>query len=375
MGLDVWLWSAVMDNPNEDVTTPEGINIAIEKRRALFQAYPSIDHFFVPGGDDGDAPAEALMPFLKQLALVLHEYHPNAKMWVSNQTFTIQENNYFFDYLASTESDWLHGVVYGPWTKMRWEQLRERTPERYPIRRCPDINHTVRCQYPIPNWDPIFAHTVGREPIMPLPEMHQRIYKRYRGFSKGFATYSDGINDYFNKVLWSLLGWDRDTEIDVILKEYGKLWWREELSGDVPKGLSMLEKNWQGAIVENETIPKTLALREDITRRCSDFETNWRIQIYLFRARFDAHMQSESLAQGVYQEEAHAILAQAQTLGVQEALIQAHTALAKANQSANMELRTSLETLGKQLHKNIGYQFSVLEPYLARNPERGAMLD
>ena len=126
-GIDLWLWSPVMAEPGEDVTTPEGKAIALEKRRQLFKDYPSITHVFVPGGDDGNTPAKDLMPFLEELAPILHEYHPNAKIWVSNQTFTLEENDYFFDYLRKEDPQWLHGFVYGPWVKMAWEEMRERT--------------------------------------------------------------------------------------------------------------------------------------------------------------------------------------------------------------------------------------------------------
>ena len=103
-GIDVWVWSPVMSISDEDVTTPEGLAKALELRRAFFSDYSTIDHLFVPGGDDGDAPAEHLMHFLERLSPILKEIHPNAKIWVSNQTFTLEENDYFFDYLTSASS-------------------------------------------------------------------------------------------------------------------------------------------------------------------------------------------------------------------------------------------------------------------------------
>ena len=50
-------------------------------------------------------------------------------------------------------------------------------------------------------------------------------------------------------------------------------------------------------------------------------------------------------------------------------------ALAQADTPAEPELRSSIEALGPLMLKSIGYQLSVEPPYLARNPERGAMLD
>ena len=374
-GIDVWVWSPVMAIEGEDVTTPEGTAKALALRRTFLENYPAIDHLFIPGGDDGDTPAEHLMPFLKKLSVVLKEIHPNAKIWVSNQTFTLEENDYFFDYLASNSPDWLAGLVYGPWIKMGWEEMRERTPTRYPIRRYPDINHTVRCQYPIPNWDPAFAHTIGREPVMPMPKMQSHIYRRYLNVSDGFGTYSDGIHDDLNKQVWNVLGWDPQADMDATLEEYGKVWFGVDLAKDVAEGLRGLEANWSGPIAENTAIPHTLALWEKIAKRVPNFDKNWRAQMYLFRARFDANVQAEARAQKGYEEQALAALADASQTGVSQAIENARAALAQADQPAAPALRSGLEALGPLMLESIGYQLSVEPPYLARNSERGAMLD
>lgn len=374
-GIDVWLWSPVMADGEEDVTTPEGMAVALEKRRALFRDYPALDHLFVPGGDDGNTPARYLVPFLEALAPILREIHPNAKIWVSNQTFTLEENDYFFDYLRDEDPKWLTGLVYGPWIKMGWEEMRERTPKRFPIRWYPDINHTVRCQYPIPNWDPAFANTVGREPIMPMPQMQRHIYLRYRDLSDGFGAYSDGVHDDLNKIVWSAYGWDPKTDLDALLEEYGKVFFGRALAADVAEGLRMLEQNWHGPILENATIPRARQHWERIAERVPDFETNWRAQMYLFRARFDANVQAETRAQRGYERQAHAALAQARARGVAAAIEEARMALAQADSPADPELRAKIEALGPLMLKSIGYQLSVEPPYLARNPERGAMLD
>ncbi|MCA9074946.1 MAG: hypothetical protein KDA93_07935 [Planctomycetaceae bacterium] len=374
-GIDLWVWSPVMATPGEDVTTPEGVERALEQRRGFLKDYPVIDHLFVPGGDDGNTPAVHLMPFLEKFSVLLKELHPNAKIWVSNQTFTLEENDYFFGYLAESSPDWLEGLVYGPWIKMGWEEMRERTPARYPIRRYPDINHTVRCQYPIPNWDQAFAHTLGREPVMPMPDMQAHIYRKYLEVSDGFGTYSDGIHDDLNKHVWNVLGWDPDADMDVALEEYGKVWFGDALAKDVAQGLRGLEANWKGPVLENTGIPKTLAMWEDIAKRVPDFEENWRAQMYLFRARFDANVQAEARAQKEYQAQAHAALAEASQIGVSKAIDRARAALNQADQPAAPELRSSIEALGPFMLKSIGYQLSVEPPYLARNSERGAMLD
>ncbi|GMW00360.1 MAG: hypothetical protein AMXMBFR84_14970 [Candidatus Hydrogenedentota bacterium] len=374
-GIDVWLWSPVMAEPGEDVTTPDGAKEAIAKRLTVFKDYPAIDHLFVPGGDDGDAPAEHLVPFLKELSGSLKEMHPNAKIWISNQTFTIEENNYFFDYLRNEKPEWLTGVVYGPWTKMGLAEMRERTPDSFQMRLYPDINHTTRCQYPIPEWDPAFAMTEGREPVMPMAAMQKHIYLMDRGLSNGFGTYSDGIHDDLNKVVWSAYGWDPKTDLDALLIEYGKVWWGPDAAADVARGLKMLEDDWKGPILENTTIPETRALWENISKGRPDFNANWRAQMYLFRARYDEYVQKKAAAEAKYEKEALETLAKTRETGVAKAIAGAKAALAKADTPADTGLRKLIEGLGPVMLKSIGYQLSVKPPYLARNPERGAMLD
>ena len=159
------------------------------------------------------------------------------------------------------------------------------------------------------------------------------------------------------------------------LEEYGKVWFGPALARDVAKGLRMLEANWKGRVLENKGIPKTLAHWEDIAKRVPDFDTNWRAQMYLFRARFDANVQAEARAQQGYEEQAYAALKKAKRIGAAAAIEEARRALAQADTPANPELRRSIEDLGPVLLRSIGYQLSIEPPYLARNSERGALLD
>jgi hypothetical protein len=153
-GLDVWMWVKVM---YKDVNTPEAEQQGLAKRRRLFESLPHLDAVFVPGGDGGDTPVEVLMPWLGRLAEVLRDVHPNATLWVSNQTYEAKDNDFFFNYLQTQSPDWLEGVVYGPWTTVSIPEVRRRTPKRYKLRRYPDICHCLGCQYPVPQWDRTFS--------------------------------------------------------------------------------------------------------------------------------------------------------------------------------------------------------------------------
>ncbi len=371
-GLDVGFWQPL----DADVTNPTVARDQLEKRRVLFQACKRLDAVFVPGGDPGDTPPNILMPWLGQLANVLHHVHPKAGLWVSNQGFTHEENDFLFGYLEREKPDWLAGVAYGPWAKLTLREMRKRTPRQYQLRRYPDITHCVRCQYPVPEWDRAFAHTLGREPANPRPQATAHIHNVFAAYADGFVTYSDGVNDDVNKIVWSALGWDPQAEVPDVLKEYGRYFFGEDLAGSVTEGLLALEQNWQGPLARNRYVERTLSHWQEIEKRArGQLETNWRLQLALLRAYYDAYVQRRLANETQLEDKAYAELKKANEIGVEKAIASAREALARADSSpAAPELRKRIEELGETLYKSIGMQLDVKQ-YKAANPERGAVLE
>ncbi len=372
-GLDVMFWVPAL----EDFAKAGEAEKALEIRKAFFESCKRIDVVLVPGGDDGENPAELLMPWLEKMAPLLFASHPHAQLWVSNQTFEHAENDYFFHYLQEKKPEWLTGVAFGPWIKMTLEELRERTPEQYLVRHYPDITHCVRCQYPMPDWDRAFAHTLGREPICPRPLDMAHIHNRYAPLTSGFVTYSDGIHDDLNKFIWSALGWDPDSDIRAVVRDYAKTFFGDDVADAAAKGLFLLEENWRGPIAKNTTIEKTLALWKDIAGKDdAQLEKNWRLQMYLFRAYYDAYVKEKDAAETAAERRAYDFLKQAKGDGLRDAVVAARQELAAAVEAKpGAELRSEIERLGRMLLDSIGFQLSVEPPYLAKNKERGAVLD
>src|SRR5687767_5397066 len=156
-GLDVWVWYPAMD---EDYSNAETVAFALEEWAEVFSRLPRIDAVFVPGGDPGHTPPRHLMALLEQQTASLRRFHPEAEMWVSPQGFSA---GWLEEFLSLLEAgpEWLSGVVYGPQNRLSLPEFRRRVPERYPIRHYPDITHTLRCQYPPPDWDVAYALTLG----------------------------------------------------------------------------------------------------------------------------------------------------------------------------------------------------------------------
>lgn len=371
-GLDVWMWVPVRANVDDPKQAEEELN----RRRKLFQSCPHISHIFVPGGDPGHTPPKILLPWLSQLAAALHETHPGAGLWVSNQGFTPEQNEDLFGYLRTAEPDWLEGIVFGPWAKISLAEARARTPRRFGIRRYPDICHTLRCQYPVPDWDPAFCQALGREPYNPRPRAMAHIHNSMADLADGFVCYSDGINDDVNKVIWNASGWDTKQGVEEMLAEYGRYFIGEEQAEAVARGLLALEENWRGPLVANENIEKTLAHWQEIEKQIPDaVRTNWRLQLALLRANYDAYLKQRLVRHKQIEQEAKDQLRKAPKIGVKPAIEQARKVLAQVDDDDTAhDLRKRLVELGKSLHESIRMQLDTPN-YGANRPDRGAVLD
>ena len=371
-GLDVWVWMPV----GEDLTNESEAAAALDARRAFFEKVSPISTVFVPGGDPGHTEPKVLLPWLEKLAGVLHETHPEAEVWLSNEEFGAEWNDQFFEALAE-EPKWLGGLVFGTWTKLTIAEERERTPERYPISCYSDITHSIECQYPVPAWDAAFANTLGREGINPRPEGMALIFRKLAQHSVGFNAYSDGVHDDVNKIVWNALGWDLDADVRDVLREYGRYFIGEDYGDTIADGLLALERNWRGALENNRRIEETLAHWQSMEQEADAAVLgNWRFEMGLYRAYYDAYLQRKLKHEEVLERTALASLKRAGQTGVEQAIEAAREQLARAaSEPQAQDLRERIEALGAGLFESIGMQLSVEPPYYAKNWERGATLD
>jgi len=368
-GLDFSIWLPASQKSYADPATVER-----ELRRwdTAFAALPKIDAVFVPGGDPGHTEPRILMPFLAKAADVLKKHHPQAGMWVSPQGMDDEWLEQFYAVLRGNPA-WLAGVVHGPWVRPSMKEFRAAVPAQIPIRLYPDITHTLRCQFPLVNWDPAFAITHGREPINPMPLWETKIFRDYYPGSIGFVSYSDGANDDFNKVLWTALAWDPEADPVQIAREYGRYFTGTEMIGD---GLLALERNWLGPLVSNTNVPQTLQQFEAMEQAAPiALKRNWRFQQLLYRAYYDAYVQRRLLYETELEAEAHRLLELAPGMGAIPAMDAAERTLLKTvTESVAPELRSRVFQLGDSLFQSLGAQLSV-KRHGGAGWERGVTLD
>ncbi|MCM4165428.1 MULTISPECIES: alpha-glucuronidase family glycosyl hydrolase [unclassified Arenibacter] len=367
---DYWVWTPAP----HDLTLTNAHQDGLAEQEAFYAKCPRLDGVFVPGGDPGENHPAQLIPYLYDLSEILHKYHPNAGIWVSLQGFNKEKVEYFFNYLNSESPDWLKGVVYGP-SSPPIELEREMLPKKYLHRFYPDITHTVRCHYPVDNWDQAYALTLGREPINPQPIMYTQLFNRDIKYTDGFITYSDGSHDDVNKVLWSQLGWDSKKNPKDIIHEYAQFFFGSKVAAKAAQGIFDLEKNWDGPILENESIKKTLSLWKSLEENNPELEKNWRWQQLIMRAYYDAYIKDRLAYEKRLEAEAYEILAQANTIGADKAMGDALQHIHKADtELVSQDLKEKVFEYGEKLFQSIGAQTSV-EKYQARSAERGAILD
>ena len=369
--MDYWVWTpATFELSDHKLRQAE-----LEKHEAFYKSCPRLDHIFFPGGDPGDNHPSEVLPFLKDLQAILVKYHPKAKMWISLQGFSVEQIDYFYQYLATNKPTWLEGVVSGPGSPSMSE-TRFRLPKAYKHRQYPDITHTVRCEFPVERWDQAYALTLGREPVNPRPYFYARVMDTYTPFTDGFVSYSDGCHDDVNKVLWNMKGWDFDKDVREILTEYGNFFFGKHLADATADGIAALEHNWEGPLAGNGGVEGTLLFWQNLEKANPALnKSNWRWQMLLLRAYYDTYTRRRLIYEQGLEKEANALLLQSEQLGAGKAMDQA---LAKVNyadeQRTSPDLLKKIESLCADLFVSIGFQTSVPK-YQARGYERGCVLD
>ncbi len=368
--LEHWVWTPVVFELN-DVAQRAA---ELEKHESLYAACPRLDAVFVPGGDPGANPPELLLPFLEDIGARLMARHPHARVWLSLQWFHGAQVNSIYRYIAERKPSWLGGLVAGP-SSPPIPETRARLPRVYKLRHYPDITHTVRCQYPVPWWDPAFNLTLGRECPNPRPVYYAYLHNWLASYTDGFVSYSDGIHDDVNKVIWSARGWDPQVEAREVLRDYARVFFRPDLAEPAADGILALEKDWEGPLAENGAVEGTLSHWQALERQAPDLKDNWRWQLCLLRSVYDACVRRRLLYETELEKEANAALARAREAGVEHVMDEARRILARATaEPAAPELCRRVAALCDDLFRSIGLQTSV-QKYQASGAERGAILD
>jgi hypothetical protein len=369
-GLDYWVWTPADFDLNDAKLRDE----MLAKHEELYRECPELTGVFFPGGDPGDNPPELVMPFLEDIAERLLKAHPEARVWLSLQGFRRAEVDYVREYLEKDSPDWLGGLVAGPGSPPI-PATRLWLPEKYQLRLYPDITHNKLCQYPVPWWDQAYALTLGREAINPRPAQYAYIHNWFAPYSDGFISYSDGVHDDVNKAIWSALSWDPTADVRDVLIEYARVFFGADVAEEAADGILALERNWRGPLAANGAVEGTLERWQRLEREHPELAGNWRWQMCLVRAYYDAYVRRRLLNETTLEAEANDELLRFAETQPDNAIDAATAILNRAvSEPESPELRSRIEELCEALYESIDLQTSVPR-YQASNAERGAIFD
>jgi hypothetical protein len=369
-GIEYWAWTPA----TIDLGDAQARRQLLDLHDDLYASCPRVDGIFVPGGDPGQNHPRLVMPFLEDIAGRLLRRHPHARVWLSLQGFNTERVDYVFEYLKQHQPKWFGGIVHGP-SSPNLKETRRRLAHGSELRHYPDITHCVRCQYPVPWWDPAFAFTLGREPINPRPVDQAMIHNALAPFTAGFISYSDGVHDDVNKIIWTQMGWDPRADVREILVQYARYFFGPGVALHAADGILALERNWHGSLATNGGVDATLVLWQALEAKAPELTGNWRWQQCLLRAYYDAYTRHRLLYESRLEDEVNVILAQAPQRGADSAINAAVKTLARADtEKIRLDLRRRIEVLCDSLFQSIGLQTSVPR-YGASGAERGAVLD
>ena len=369
-GLEYWVWTPADFDLKDQKLRAE----MLKKHEELYRDCKELSAIFFPGGDPGDNDPKEVLPFLEDLAKRLKPRHPKAKIWLSMQGFTPAQTDAAMDYIAKTKPEWLGGLCEGP-SSPPIADLRKRLPKQYGLRMYPDITHNKLSQYPVPWWDQAYALTLGREAINPRPVQYAYIHNWFAPYCDGFISYSDGVHDDVNKTIWSAMSWDTSTPVREVLADYARVFFGSDIAEEAADGILALEKNWRGPLLENGSVDATLEFWQQLEPKAPQTRRQWRWQMCLVRAYYDAYVRRRLLNETKLEDTANAVLLQASARGSEAVMTDAQNILNRAvTEPVAIDLRGRIVDLYEDLFQSISLQSSV-EKYSASGGERGASLD
>jgi hypothetical protein len=178
-----------------------------------------------------------------------------------------------------------------------------------------------------------------------------------------------------NKTIWSALSWDPTLSTRDILIDYARAYFNPAVAEPAADAILALEKNWHGPLVDNGAVEGTLTTWQQLNNRAPELHGNWRWQMCLLRANYDAYVRRRLIHESALEVQANALLAEASKRGADSTMTAATAVLNDAvTHPAAPELRQRIIDLCDELFHSIGLQTSV-KKYYAIGEERGAVLD
>lgn len=329
-----------------------GLNaLSDDQIRSKYAGVTGIDQFVTYGGDHAGArPPREVFPAMERVVPLVLQKHPRASWWYSNQCIedhAVDYDDYIFKYLQTRQPPWLHGLIYGPWTKRGIPEVRAALPSQYRLRHYPEICHVRGCMYPVPNWAQVWAQVWDRNAsIYAMPKMMRDLHNASCRDTIGSTAYNHtGSYNDLNKMVFAALAWNPERDLKEVVRDYARAFFAhqfvypkpsqaliEEASEKVCQALLHLEDNWIGPLAQNSGPARALKEWKEIVTMVggpAKVRNNWRLELFLTKAFIDAQVKRKYDLEMQCQQEAYDALRQASTVGLSTTVAQTRSALAR----------------------------------------------
>ncbi|HDS74154.1 MAG TPA: hypothetical protein ENN56_01305 [Firmicutes bacterium] len=300
---------------------PAAREAILRSRAEYVSRIPHLDILFVPSADDGGCWCADCVPWsetylglVRQQWEIARRYHPNVRVMLSNQALTHDENLVLCDRLRELEDTaWIAGVAFAPgsnevfrharlteeWSSfdrpdfgdevLSVKTFRRNLPASIDLYLYPDITHSLRCQYPIWEIDPLVGHAYHRDPVFFRPTHFHRVYGLTAPFADGSFPYSEGMYDNLNQIVWLELGNDPQKAPHQIVYDYWRWYVGDAAAPFAAAATDSLEESWRSDFLTTTEIDRaarnTFELCQHLPRNRE--RGNWRADILRLRVLTD----------------------------------------------------------------------------------------
>ncbi len=351
-------------------SVPAARDFMLKKCEAFAKSSPTYDLLKFHGGDGGGCECDLCDPYgltfiklVAEMAEIIHKYHPETRIYFTNQKFDNADDQAIFSYLQEKPREWLWGWGYGPGSDATTWQPGHRQTHRmdlfkypgfgpyalYPleiIREMParhqlvyynEITHWKYAQhayiqmYPRadkdgdlpPHWshdiyerrpDQFLTMVYNRQTFYAWPRNYHRVFNDLMRYGVGDVTHSSGHHDHFNQWMWQRLLWSPRTAVEDVVDEYCRTWFGPDGAPMMAKAIFQLEENLEEIpgkpLPEKEGISAYYQLVKKAGATMPDvwMDKNWLWLMYMQKGALDRYTQLSVRAQMEIKGEIEAIV-------------------------------------------------------------------
>ncbi len=382
-GMDVWVWYPndvrIFAHEADDEAKAMADSFELAERERIFSSLPFVDAVLIPAGDPGILEPKELFPITERNMKILHKYHPAARVWIAPQVFH-PSPGWYEDFYSEINKEplWLYGVCYAPWIRDTISEMRDNLSEKYKnrIRHYPDITHNSHSQFELASWDTALSLTQGREGYNTRARAMKHIHNSHAVYTIGSLTYSEGIHDDVNKIVWGDQDFDSNIGVEETLRDYCRLFISPDIALEMSELLLKTEQSWIGELATNKSVDEVYKGFLSLEEKCGDsVRNNFRFQMALLRAVSDYQIKLRAIYDAALEKKALKLLESASELGSLNAINNARQIFRKtSDEPVGIYEKQKIQMLADSLRENCGIRLTSRR-HGAQSWIRGASLD